>query len=127
MNDFTKYKATFLKKDGTFTNYKYDAGMHKEIMEDYCQKQGYNGDDEQVIIDNGNIFFRNAGNNMFIIYMPNELTEFQLYQLELISPIIDELEFLAVSKTNKTYEFDDNIWSSFSNVIQTYYEKDKKI
>ncbi len=124
MNDFNKYKATFLKKDGTFVNYKYDIGMlHKDIMEDYSKKEGYNESTEKAIVDNGDIFFRNAGNGMFIVYMPSSLSTLQLYQLELNSNVIDKFNYLAVSKMNETFEFDSDIWASFSNIIQSYYDK----
>ena len=124
MNDFNKYKATFLKKGGTFVNYKYDIGMlHKDIMEDYSKKEGYNESTEKAIVDNGDIFFRNAGNGMFIVYMPSSLSTLQLYQLELNSNVIDKFNYLAVSKMNETFEFDSDIWASFSNIIQSYYDK----
>lgn len=124
MNDFNKYKATFLKKDGKFVNYKYDIGMlHKDIMEDYSKKEGYNESTEKAIVDNGDIFFRNAGNGMFIVYMPSSLSTLQLYQLELNSNVIDKFNYLAVSKMNETFEFDSDIWASFSNIIQSYYDK----
>ena len=60
---------------------------------------------------------------MFIVYMPSSLSTLQLYQLELNSNVIDKFNYLAVSKMNETFEFDSDIWASFSNVIQSYYDK----
>lgn len=100
MNDFNNYRGSILNKTGDFINY------------------------ENSIVQNGDIYFRNAGNNMFIIYMPESITQEQLYELELNDSIIDKFDYLGVVKCSNRFEFTKNIWSNFSSeVIQSYFRK----
>lgn len=125
MNDFNKYRGSFLQKDGSFANYPIKVGlMHREIIEDYCKNNKLQQTSEQAVLDNGDIYFRNANNGFFIIYMPPTLTDEQLYQLEVNSDIINNFQYLAVTKEQEQYEYSNDIWDNFSNeVIQSYFSK----
>lgn len=127
MINFNKYRGNILEKDGNFVNYQTTTGiMHYEIVEDYCRKNDYSTCSEQAIIENGNIYIRNANMGMFVIYMPSSITNEQLYQLEANDKIIDNFTYLGVVKDGKNYEYTNDIWHNFSNdIIQSYYKKIK--
>ena len=56
--------------------------------------------------------------------MPPTLTDEQLYQLEVNSDIINNFQYLAVTKEQEQYEYSNDIWDNFSNeVIQSYFSK----
>ncbi len=128
MNDFNKYRGTFLQGNGEFVNYPLKMGvMHREIIEDYCKNRKLPQISEQAVLDNGDIYFRNANKGLFIIYMPPTLTDEQLYQLEINSDIIDKFQYLGVIKGLEKYEFTTDIWNNFSkSVIQSYYSGKKR-
>lgn len=125
MNDFNNYRGSILKKNGDFINYDIVPGlMHQDIVDDYCISNNLSGSNENVIVQNGDIYFRNAGNNMFIVYMPENITEEQVYKLELNDSIINNFEYLGVVKQSQRFEFNENIWNNFSSeVIQSYFRK----
>lgn len=61
---------------------------------------------------------------MFIVYMPENITEEQLYKLELNDYVINNFEYLGVVKQSQRFEFTENIWENFSSeVIQSYFRK----
>ena len=125
MNDFNNYRGSLLKKNGDFINYDNVPGlMHQDIVDDYCISNNLSGSNENAIVQNGDIYFRNAGNNMFIVYMPENITEEQVYKLELNDSIINNFEYLGVVKQSQRFEFNENIWNNFSSeVIQSYFRK----
>lgn len=125
MNDFNNYRGSILNKTGEFINYNNVPGlMHQDIVDDYCTTNNLSGLNEGAIVQNGDIYFRNAGNNMFIIYMPESITQEQLYKLELNDSIIDKFDYLGVVKESNRFEFTENVWSNFSSeVIQSYFRK----
>ena len=120
MNDFNNYRGSILNQNGDFINYDNIPGlMHQDIVDDYCSSNNLSGSNENVIVQNGNIYFRNAGNKMFIVYMPENITEEQVYKLEL-----NDFEYLGVVKQSQRFEFTENIWENFSSkVIQSYFRK----
>ena len=61
MNDFNNYRGSILKKNGDFINYDIVPGlMHQDIVDDYCISNNLSGSNENVIVQNGDIYFRNA-------------------------------------------------------------------
>lgn len=75
MNDFNNYRGSILNKNGDFINYNIVPGlMHQDIVDDYCNSNNLNSINEDAIVQNGDIYFRNAGNKMFIVYMPENIT-----------------------------------------------------
>ena len=50
---------------------------------------------------------------MFILYMPENITEEQLYKLELNDYVINNFEYLGVVKQSQRFEFTENIWENF--------------
>ena len=77
-----------------------------------------------ILNQNGDLYFRNAGNKMFIVYMPENITEEQVYKLELNDYVINDFEYLGVVKQYQRFEFTENIWENFSSeVIQPYFRK----
>lgn len=69
MNDFNNYRGSILNKTGEFINYNNVPGlMHQDIVNDYYTTNNLSGSNEDAIVQNGDIYFRNAGNNMFIIF-----------------------------------------------------------
>lgn len=125
MNDFNNYRGSILNQNGEFINYNIVPGlMHQDIVDDYCNSNNLNGINEDAIVQNGDIYFRNAGNKMFIVYMPENITEEQLYKLELNDYVINNFEYLGVVKQSQRFEFTENIWENFSSeVIQSYFRK----
>lgn len=124
MNNFNKYRGSILKQNGEFINYDMKAGfMHREIIEDYAEHNNIEYPSEEAITYNGDIYFRNADNGTFIVYMPSVLSDEQLYQLELNEEFFDSLNYLGVLACDQEYEFDSNIWDNFSSsVLQSYYK-----
>ncbi len=128
MVDFNRCGGSFLEQDGNFVNYPIKMGeMHREIIENYCQKKGFEPASEQIVLENGIVYVRNTNaGGIFIIYMPSVLTDEQLYQLEVHDKIIDGLEYLAVLKDEKSYYYTSDIWNHFSNeILQSYYGRKK--
>ena len=125
MNDFNNYRGSILNQNGDFINYGIELGfMHQDIVDDYCSSNNLSGSNENAIVQNGDIYFRNAGNKMFILYMPENITEEQLYQLELNDYVINNFEYLGVVKQSQRFEFTENIWENFSSeVIQSYFRR----
>ena len=109
MLKFNGNRAIILKNNGDAMEYKVADGlMHHEILQKFCESMNYNTADEDTLVKNGHIYFR-ISDDTVICYLPESITEMQLYHLELLIPAMNELSYLGVIKNTsegkKTYRY----------------------
>lgn len=120
---------------GNIVSEPYTIGkQHQEIMDSYAKSKNYEYSDVSYIVSNGDIVFYNLDNNYVVSYMPSVITDDQLYDLELLSIDMDDIEYMEVRKLldNGKYQdfiLDGDVGMRFSNeVVQSYYnKKDEKV
>lgn len=129
MKYLNQYRAAFIKKDGTWEYYPSTIGFnHQQIIEEFCKKEGHHYPSIDTIIKNQNIIFYNAGNGMFLSFLPKKLTEEQYYSLDLFSLFMNDISYLEVRKEGQKEDFiiTKDIGKSFSDIIiQSYFEENQ--
>ena len=127
MKSLKNYRAAFIKKDGTWVYYPSTIGInHQQIIEDFCKKEELDYPSIDTVVRNQNIMFYNAGNGMFLSFLPKKLTEEQYYSLDLFSLFMNDISYLEVKKENQKESFTitKDIGKTFSDVvIQSYFEE----
>lgn len=129
-------RAIIIKDNGDAIEYKITDGlMHHEILQKFCESMKYDTADEDTLVKNGHIYFR-ISDDTVICYLPESITEMQLYHLELLIPAMNELCYLGVIKNTsegkKTYRYKEpvdieyGLGNKFSEeIISSYYKKEK--
>lgn len=128
MITFKGNKALIICENGEYIQYRVDTQtLHQDIINDFCNKKNYEYPSEKTIIKNNHIYFRIV-NDTVIAYLPNELTEIQLYHLELLLDEMDNLTYLGIVKEDSKISFkNEDIKSKFSNEIIQQYVTQKQI
>lgn len=103
--------------------------QHQEIIDDYAKQKGYDYSNVEYVTKKGNVIFYNVNHNYFATYMPEKLTDEQLYQLELLdmSDIKDmEVRKFLPNNEHKDFSLEGSISKDFSEkIIQSYYGSKK--
>lgn len=123
-------RTMILEKTGIWKNYEKKVGnMHQECLDDYAGKRHLiNASIDNIIEQEKCIIIRNLDNHMFLCNMPEQLSNDQLYQLELLSTLsLDDVTYMEVqihNRENEQFVLIDSVAEQFSNeVIQSYYQK----
>ena len=124
----TDKRLLIIYKDGDIFSEDTTIGkQHQEILDDFVKSRGYDYSNIDYVTKMGNVVFYNVDHNFFAAYAPNDITDEQLYQLELLD--MRDVSYMEVRKNlsdNKycDFTFDKDVESSFLNeFIQSYYEK----
>ena len=134
MRNLMDYRMFILTKDNHIKFYDVEIGKgHDECLNDFANKCGYSSHRTDYLVSKGNSIFYNVGNNMSVVYLPNELDEDRLYTFNYVSNWLYDVKYMEVSKqgndTQKEQEFilNGDVCTKFSNeVIQSYYEVKSK-
>ena len=132
MKSLLDYRMLILDKNAKIVKYpKNMLMMHQDCLDNFAKNNGYNSSNRDYLVDEGNCLFYNADNGIYVSFLPEKLTNEQLYMLDYIENFFDNVEYLEVSKgvgKNKLeYSFDDRVRENFSNiVIQSYYKDNVK-
>lgn len=126
--------------DEKFNVYKKEVGnTHQYYLDEFAKEKGYEYSSMEYLAKKGNFVFEIAGpidNEYFIIgYMPKDITDMQLYYLELMSETFDNVSlFEGIKLTNDSKEYysskDKEISSKeyfYNEVIESYFHKEKKL
>ena len=124
----TDKRLLIIDKDGDVFSEDTTIGkQHQEILDDFSKSRGYDYSNIDYVTKKGNIVFYNVNHNFFAAYAPNDITDEQLYKLELLD--MHDVSYMEVSKSlpnNKycDFTFDGNVESSFfDEFVQSYYKK----
>ena len=124
----TDKRLLIIDKDGDIFSEDTTIGkQHQEILDDFAKSRGYDYSNIDYVTKMGNVVFYNVDHNFFAAYAPIDITDEQLYQLELLD--MRDVSYMEVRKNladNKycDFTFDKDVESSFLNeFIQSYYEK----
>lgn len=141
MKNIFDYRMVILDDEAQIIFYTTDLGMHQDCLNDFAKRKNYQFSNIEDIVRKGNVIFYNAGSNMLVIYLPNKLTENQLYQLDYLENYIEGAIYIDAEKIDENgkvvqqFHFNnikkDNILGTprerFSNeLIQSYYKKEKR-
>lgn len=85
----------------------------------------------EIIKRTKSIIIYNISDDVIAIYLPDILSDEQLYQLELFNDFsLNNVKIIEATKVNDQQEYfqlEDNIQERFSNeIIQSYYNKSSK-
>ncbi len=123
-------RTMILEKTGIWKNYEKKVGkMHQECLDDYASKRHLlNASIDNIIGQEKCIVICNLDNHMLLCNMPEQLSNDQLYQLELLSALgLDDITYMKVqihNRENEQFVLIDSVAEQFSNeVIQSYYQK----
>lgn len=131
MKNILDYRLVILDKDANIVEYPIvGSGMHQDCLDDFARKNGYEYSNELYLVHNGNVIFKNAGNKIVTIDMPDDLSEEQLYQLDYLHNWFREVEWLEACKYTKSgkefYQILTDVYERFSTeIIQSYYSAHK--
>lgn len=124
----TDKRLLIIDKDGDVFSEDTTIGkQHQEILDDFSKSRGYDYSNIDYVTKKGNIVFYNVNHNFFAAYAPNDITDEQLYKLELLD--MHDVSYMEVRKSlpnNKycDFTFDGNVESSFfDEFVQSYYKK----
>lgn len=124
-------RTIILERNGNYKEYKKETGiLHQNNLDEYAKgNQLEYSNVENIISKTGCIIFRNINDTTLLCDLPNELTDEQLYHLEIFSELfLSEVEYMEIKKHNaKEEEFilSNNVAAKFLNdVIQSYYKKE---
>lgn len=127
MVSIDKNRLMILESNGSWVQYQKQVGlMHQDCLDDYALKHSIpTKNAESVVKGTNSIIFYNLNDETLVGYMPNEITDEQLYQLDLFTLDMDNVSYMEVKKLDKDkthFILDSNISDNFSNqVIQSYY------
>lgn len=106
--------------------------MHSDCLKDYCKMKGLKItlSIPEIIRNTSSAIFYNISDDVIIAYLPETISNDQLYQLELFTDLLEEVNYMEIKKiTEKEEDFylHNNIATRFSNeVIQSYYKEKQK-
>lgn len=127
MKKIGKYRATFLKPDGTWEYYPIIIGdSHQIIIEDFCKKNGISYPSIESIIAQGTIIFYNANQGIILNFLPQKISEKQYFELDLLSLFMDDIAYMEIRKEGEKQDFilTQDIGKNYSEkVIQSYFEE----
>ena len=132
MKNILDYRVVILDKDANIIEFPLvSSGMHQDCLDDFAKKNGYEYSSESYLAKNGNVIFKNAGNKIVTIDMPECLSEEQLYFMDYLQNWLQEVEWLEACKyTQKGKEFYsilDHVYDRFSTeIIQSYYSSNNE-
>lgn len=136
MNKITDTRIMIIDKEGVIHSYPNTIGIqHQDIIDEYARKKNYDYSNVEYVTMEGNSVFYNVGNNYAAAYLPPNLTDEQLYQLELLSENMDDIEYMEVRKfiieddklKYQEFTLEDQIGDRFSKeVIQSYYQNNQQ-
>ena len=148
------YRMVIIGKNDKYNEYpkinyykKYDEKTlksmeHEDWIRFYAREKGYSFYKDEYIAPEmlarlGNIIFYNCDNKSLIIYLPEEVTDEQLFQLEYMEDVIKGVKYINAAKFDKNcnaveeYLFDnlhnDDIYGDTSKrysheIVQSYYD-----
>lgn len=130
MKNILDYRLVVLNENGQVLEYPFSFGMHQTCLDDFAKKKGYEYSNEGYLVGNGNVIFKNAGSNILLVYLPENLSEEQLYQMDYIHNWLSQVEMLEACKYTKNgnewYQCEKEVSDYFSEVIiQSYYSVKK--
>ena len=126
----TDKRLLIIDKDGDIFSEDTTIGkQHQEILDDFAKSKHYDYSNIDYVTKMGNVVFYNVNHNYFATYMPEKLTDEQLYQLELLdmSDIKDmEVRKFLPNNEHNDFSLEGNISKDFSEkIIQSYYGSKK--
>lgn len=99
MNKITDTQLMIIDKEGHIYSEPDIIGKrHQEIIEEYAKKKHYEYSNVEFVTRQGNVIFYNVGHHYVATYLPSDLTEEQLYQLDLLSTNMDDIEYMETRK-----------------------------
>src|SRR5574344_3050885 len=107
-------KLLILEKDGEWVNYPYITGfLHQDCLNLYLKmKNRIDEPIEKVVDEEQCAIIYNINNRTIIGYLPKNISDEQLYQLELFSTnCLDDIKYMEIKKVdsdNKDFIFKDN-------------------
>lgn len=125
-------RTLILQKDGSYKEYKKKTGvMHQDCLDDYAKVNELKYSNIKYIINEcGCIIFRNLDLAMLLCDMPSDITDEELYQLELFATFnLEDISYMEVKKykvndRDEDFILDGNVADKFlKEVIQSYYNK----
>lgn len=127
-------RVLILEDNGIWVKYPKKVGfMHRDCYEDYaCKKNLLDFSISNIVKKTHCVAISNLDDKTILGYFPNELTEEQLYQLDLLSTLsLDDVQYMEAKKYNQDkdeFVLDSNVAERFSTeLIQSYYQpKNKK-
>ncbi len=134
MIKLNEYRLLILEQDGNWEKYEKQIGyLHKDCLEKYCKLKGLDiySTINEIIKRTKSIIIYNISDDVIAIYLPDILSDEQLYQLELFNDFsLNNVKIIEATKVNDQQEYfqlEDNIQERFSNgIIQSYYNKSSK-
>lgn len=129
MKDIIEYKVVILDKNGNYGLYSKNRCLsNNECITDYTKSQFGRSTALPKFIKQGNIVLMN--NNGFVeAHMPKQLSDEQLYELDLLPLKMDGLVRMKIKKIDEEeYVLTDKIDERFSKeVIQSYFNTPKEM
>ena len=132
MKKITDYNLVVVDQEGEI--YRYERlieDRHQDCLVDYQKKKNYPTSDRVAIArDMGDALFYMYNQTQAAGFMPKEISDDQLYALEVLQMEMDDLRLLEIRKfrDNDYQDFcltGDNIGEQFSTVVlQSYFEKE---
>lgn len=126
-------RVLILEDSGIWVKYPKEVGfMHRDCYEDYADKKNLlEASISNIVKKTHCVAINNLDDKTILCFFPNELTEEQLYQLELLSTFsLDDVQYMEAKKYNKDNEefvLDSNVAERFSTeLIQSYYQSSNK-
>lgn len=132
MKNILDYRLVILDKDANIIYYPVvGSGMHQDCLDDFAKKLGYSYSSEEYLVKEGNVIFKNAGGCILLVYLPFQLSDEQLYQMDYIHNWLDQVEMMEAVKyggsEKEWYQFCDDVSFHFSHdIIQSYYPVKKR-
>lgn len=128
MKDIIEYKVILLDKKGNYGLYSKSRSMsNSECITEYTKTHFRRSMTLQSFVKNGHIAILN-NKDVIEAYMPNEISDEQLYELDLLPLKMNGIKRMVVKKANEeVFVLDDKIDERFSSeVIQSYFNKPKQ-
>ena len=92
MKKLLDYRVVIIDSDANIKEYPlFGFGMHQDCFDDFANIKGYDYSNRDNLVKNGNALFCNAGNNMLIVFLPDKLTDEQLYVFDYIENFLDDV------------------------------------
>lgn len=109
MIKLNEYRLLVLERDGNWKKYEKQIGiLHKDCIEEYCKLKGLdiNSTIAEIINKTLSIIIYNISDDVIAIYLPDTLSDEQLYQLELFNDFsLNNIKTLEAQKINNHQEY----------------------
>ena len=131
MKNILDYRVVILDISGNIEFYFPQFGMHQDCLNDFAGKHGCEYSGAVYLTLQGNVILENAGSNILAGYLPSNLSDEQLYQLDYIQNWLGQVQMLEAykfldnsGKEKIWYQCIENVSDYFSNeIIQSYYSE----